>query len=199
MKAVLREVSPQEIARRKRLGHDRWDEMWEGVLHMSPAPADEHQRMTGELFAFLLALLRGKKRGTLRLGINVFNEAAFEPDYRIPDLTFVAAGRERIMAPDGIRGGGPDAVIEIRSPEDETYEKFPFFAALGVREVVVVDRDTKKPEVYRLAGSQYLAIAADRDGWVVSEILAVPFRLVAGEKPRLIVEDREDASTRVEI
>ena len=89
-----------------------------------------------------------------RSQINVFNEASAEPDYRIPDLTFIAAGRVDVLARDGTRGGGPDAVIEIRSPNDETYEKFPFFAGLGVREVIVVHRDTMEAEIYRLAGSQ---------------------------------------------
>ncbi len=193
MKAVLREVSAQELARRKRLGLDHWDEMWEGVLHMSPAPANEHQRIQLELGSFLLILLRRTKRGTIFLGVNIFGT---EHDYRIPDLSFVATGRESVIAPDGIRGG-PDAVVEIRSPEDETYEKFPFFAALGVREAIVIDRDTKKPEVYRLAGPQYLAVAADREGWVASETLRVRFRLVDG--PRVAIEDLEDPSAGVEI
>ena len=197
MKAVLLEVSPEELARRKLTGIDRWDEMWKGVLHMAPAPADEHQRMLDELIVFLLPLLRRAKRGTLRSGINVFNEASPEEDYRIPDLTFVATGREAILAKDGVRGGGPDAVVEIRSPADETYDKLPFFAALGVREVVVIDRDSKKPEVCRLAGKPYLAVAADHERSVTSEVLGVRFRLVEG--PRLEIEDLADPPTRTEI
>jgi hypothetical protein len=49
------------------------------------------------------------------MGINVFGDATTTEDYRIPDLTFVAAGRQHIIAADGIRGGGPDAVVEVRS------------------------------------------------------------------------------------
>lgn len=192
----MREVSAEELARRKRLGLDRWDEMWDGVLHMSPAPSYEHQRIVDELLLFLGPVVKKKMRGILRCGINVFRA---DDDYRIPDLTFVAAGRESLIAEDGIRRGGPDAVIEIRSPGDETYEKFPFFAALGTREVVVIDRDTKKPEVYRLAGPQYLAIAADREGWVTSETLRARFRLLAGEKPLVALQDLDEPSTRVEI
>ncbi|MBI2900337.1 MAG: Uma2 family endonuclease [Planctomycetes bacterium] len=199
MKAVLLHVSEQDLAERRQWGLDRYDESWEGVLHMSPAPSPEHQRIVEELLTFLRPLLRRKKRGTLKLAINVFNEASPKQDYRIPDFTFVAAGRERLIAADGVRGGGPDAVIEIRSPDDETYEKLPFFAALGVREVVVVDRDSKKPEVLRLTGSQYLVVAADREGWVASEVLGVRFRLLPGTPPRLAVEDIEDPSARVEI
>src|SRR5712691_9295237 len=149
--------------------------MWEGVLHMAPAPAYEHQRIVGAIDRFLGPLCERRGRGVLALGINVFNEAAASEDYRIPDLTFVSAGREHLVAPDGIRGGGPDAVIEVRSPDDETYDKLPFFARLGVREVIVIDRDTKRPEVFRLAGPQYVAVQADADRWLRSEVMEVRF------------------------
>src|SRR5262245_25801515 len=76
MKAVVRQVSDAELEQRRRRGLDRFDEMWDGVLHMAPSPLYEHQRM----------------------------------------VSFVAKGREQILARDGIRGGGPDAVIEIHSP-----------------------------------------------------------------------------------
>jgi Uma2 family endonuclease len=199
MKGVLLDVSPGELARRRLTGLDRWDEMWEGVLHMAPAPADEHQRIVGELIAFLLPLLRKRRRGIVRSGINVFNEASPREDYRIPDLTFVAAGHESRLAPDGVRGGGPDAVIEVRSPEDETYDKLPFFASLGVREMIVVARDSKKPEIYRLAGKQYLAVAADASGFVTSEALGLRLRLLPEKPPQLVIEDIDDPTIRVEI
>lgn len=196
MKAAVPDVSQAELARRKLTGIDRWDEMWEGVLHMAPAAYDEHQRILGELLAFLLPLLKRSRRGTLRAGINVFREESPKEDYRIPDLTFVAAGRETILAKDGVRGGGPDAVIEIRSPADETYDKFPFFAALGVREVVVVDRDSKRTEVYRLAGRQYVATAPETDGAVRAGVLGVRFRVEPGEVPLLVVADAASPTKR---
>lgn len=198
VKAVLLDVSPEELARRKLTGVDRWDELWEGVLHMAPAPSREHQRILDELIVFLLPLLRRAGRGTLHSGINVFDEASRSENYRIPDLTFVAAGRESVLAEDGTRGGGPDAVIEIGSPGDESYDKLPFFGALGVREVIVIDRDAKKPEIFRLAGSQYVAVAVDREGWLASETLRVRLRQAPGS-PLLAIEDVGDASVRAEI
>ena len=38
MKAVMSSLLPDIQAMRKRTGADRWDEMWEGVLHMPPMP-----------------------------------------------------------------------------------------------------------------------------------------------------------------
>jgi len=198
MRAVLLAVSPAELAHRKAIGADRWDEMWEGELHMTPAPGREHQRMQDKLIAFLLPLMERTGRGTIHSGINVFDEKSRQENYRIPDVTFVAAGREGVLAEDGIRGGGPDAVIEIRSPGDESYEKLPFYARLGVREVVIIDRDGKRPEVYRLAGKGYVAVATDRDGWLTAETLRLRFRRADG-RTALVVADLDDPETQVEI
>jgi Uma2 family endonuclease len=196
MRAVLLKVTDEELAHRRLVGLDRWDEMWDGVLHMTPAPSLEHQRILDEMIAFFTVRLRATGRGRLISGINVFGA---ETNYRIPDLTFVAAGREHVLHKDGVREGGPDAVIEIRSPDDESYEKFPFYAALGTREVIVIDRDTKRPEIYRLAGSQFVALQQDADGWLRADTLAVRFRAIEGPPPRLRIEDAIDSSLHVEI
>lgn len=37
MRAVQVHLTAEELARRRATGIDRWDEMWEGVLHMTPA------------------------------------------------------------------------------------------------------------------------------------------------------------------
>ena len=186
MRAVLVHVTDQELAHRRSIGADHWDEMWEGVLHMAPAPSLEHQRVLGQLVVFLVPLLQSSKRGTLLPGINVFRTTT---NYRIPDLTFVATGRE---------DGSPDAVIEIRSPEDETYEKFPFYAAIGTREVIVIDRDTKRPEIYRLAGSELSMLQPDAEGWVRAETMRVRFRQ-AEERSVLQIEDLIDAAIAAEV
>ncbi|HUE87819.1 MAG TPA: Uma2 family endonuclease [Vicinamibacterales bacterium] len=97
-------------------------------------------------------------------------------------------------AEDGVRHGGPDAVIEIRSPHDETDEKLPFYAAIGTREVIVIDRDTKQPEIFCLAGSQYVAQQADREGWLHAGTMQIRFRGTGTTPARLGVEDGTDAT-----
>ena len=196
MRAVLVHVTDQELAHRRSIGADHWDEMWEGVLHMAPAPSLEHQRVLGQLVVFLVPLLQSSKRGTLLPGINVFRTTT---NYRIPDLTFVATGRDDVLSDAGVReGGSPDAVIEVRSPEDETYEKFPFYAAIGTREVIVIDRDTKRPEIYRLAGSELSMHQPDAEGWVRAETMRVRFRQ-AEERSVLQIEDLIDAAIAAEV
>jgi Uma2 family endonuclease len=196
MRAVLVHVTDQELADRRSKGLDRWDEMWDGVLHMTPAPTLEHQRLLDRLIEFLAPLLRASGRGRLVSAINVFGDAA---NYRIPDLTFVTAGREFILHEDGVRGGAPDAVIEIRSPHDETYEKLPFYASLGITDVIVIDRDSKRPELYRLAGSQYVLVQSDAQRWVRSDVMGVRCRGIEKPSPRLTVEEVLDPTIHVEI
>ena len=38
MRAVMPTLLPDVMALRKRTGADRWDEIWDGVLHMAPMP-----------------------------------------------------------------------------------------------------------------------------------------------------------------
>ncbi len=50
-------VMPEElIAQRRRLGLDKKDEMWEGVLHMNLPGTWEHQRIQGHLYALWLPI-----------------------------------------------------------------------------------------------------------------------------------------------
>jgi hypothetical protein len=57
----------------------------------------------------------------------------------------------------------------------------------------------QRPEVFRLAGGQYLAIAADREGWVTSEVLKVSFRRASDDPPRIEIEDLENSNLRAAI
>ena len=72
--------------------------------------------------------------------------------------------------------GGPTVAIEIRSPGDETYEKFDFYAAVDTAEVWVIDRDTKVPEIYVLEEGRFERQTADRQGWLTSPSTQVRMR-----------------------
>jgi hypothetical protein len=196
MRAVRVHVTDEELADRRSKGLDRWDEMWDGVLHMVPAPSLEHQRLLDRLIGFLEPHLRTSGRGRLVSGINLSGDAG---NYRIADLTFVTARREFVFQEDGVRGGAPDAVIEIRSAHDETHEKLPFYASLGIIDVIVIDRDSKRPDLYRLAGPQYLLVQPDAQRWLRSDVMGVRFRGVEQPTPQLIVKDVLDQTIHVEI
>lgn len=190
-------VSAEFLAQRRRIGADRKDEVWDGVLHMTPAPSFEHQRIVDDLVVFLVPLVKRTRRGTLRSGVNVCGAPTGWHNFRVPDLTFVAAGREEIIAQDGVRFGGPDAVIEVRSPGDETYEKLPFFASLRIGDVIVIDRDSKRVEIFRLVDADYRLLSADAEGWLRSERLGVRFK--GTEALNLLVQDLREPQQATEI
>ncbi|MEK7469117.1 MAG: Uma2 family endonuclease [Planctomycetota bacterium] len=188
-----------DIAERQRLGLDLFDEEWEGVYHVTPAPSVDHQVVLTGLLRFLGALLESRGGGTVLPEVNVFREGPKQPDYRVPDLVFVALGREAIIARDGIRGGAPDAIFEILSPRDESYQKFGFYAAIGVPEILIVGPEERAAEVWALAEGRYMKVPAGADGAVVSRALEVSFRTQAGSPARLELTDRRNPSRRVTI
>ena len=73
-----------------------------------------------------------------------------------------------------------------------------YYLARSGHEVVVVDRDIKRPEIYRLAGSQLVALQPEADGWLRAETMNVRF-LVAEGRSALQIEDGIDAAAVVEI
>ena len=137
------------IAERRKLGLDHFDEIWDGVYVMSPPPNILHQKITDRLRAVLNAC-RPHPTDTVVTGVAVSPLAAdWEHNYRVPDVTVVLTGR-RIVEHTTHYQGGPDLVVEVVSPGDRTLDKFELYAALGVREVLTVGRDSRMPMLYRL-------------------------------------------------
>ncbi|MGH9185528.1 MAG: Uma2 family endonuclease [Acidimicrobiales bacterium] len=134
MKAVMLQVPEALLEERRRQGADRWDEIWEGVLHMVPPPAERHQNLGMRLGATLLPL--ADRRG-LKLSYEIGLYRTTD-DYRVPDL---AVYRPDQASARGIEQSA-ELVIEIRSPGDETTEKLPWYTAQDVCEILVIDRDT---------------------------------------------------------
>jgi len=164
------EVDERLLEDRRRKGVDRWDEMWAGVLHMVPPPSDRHQDVSAELFLVLAPL--AKARGL----VTRFETGVFRPgvgdDYRIPDQTY---SRPELLTLRGIDGPA-DLVVEIRSPNDETDQKLPWYAALGVREVLVLDPTTLSVALHRGGGP----VEPDKQGGVRSDVLGARFEPTGG-------------------
>jgi Uma2 family endonuclease len=169
MKAVMVDV-PQFISEwRKTTGADRFDEMWDGVLHMGPTPNRTHQDLEGALETWLRNHWAPLSGGKVYHQINVASVGGWTSNYRVPDLVLLTPERFAVDRNEYFEGG-PSAVVEIRSPGDESYEKLPFYAAIGVPEVWVIDRDTRQPELHVLADRGYRLQAADADGWLDSSL-----------------------------
>lgn len=179
MRAVIAEMPRHWVEERKNSAAAQWDEMWDGVLHMPPMPTGMHADFSGDLRDFLKRNWAKPHGGLVRQEANVTtpaDEAHWTLNFRIPDLVVVSRDRLGIDR-NKYLCGAPLVVVEIRSPGDETYEKFPFYADLGVPEVWVFDRDTRAPELYALAaGPTYRRIDAEADGWQLSPATGVAFR-----------------------
>ena len=188
MKAVMSEVPPHILAWRKRTGADQWDEMWEGVLHMTPSPNRVHQDIEGDMERWLRTHWAKPHGNKVYHKINVASVGGWPGDYRIPDIVMLTPDRFHIDCNEYFEGG-PTVVVEIHSPGDEAYEKLPFYAKIGVPEVWVIDRDTKAPTVYVLRGSDYEEVAAAGDGWRHSAATGIRLRGEGGNKLALQIGD----------
>lgn len=169
---MMLEVDPALLEERRRLGIDRWDEMWEGVLHMVPPPSDRHQHVGTELLLVIGPL--AKQRGlVVRYETGVFR-AGTDDDYRVPDLVLAQPAQR---AQRGIEGGA-ELVVEIRSPGDESYDKLSWYARLGVREMLVVDPESMVVELFRGVEGVVTPVPTGDDGVLVSDVLGVGFATV---------------------
>ena len=193
MKAVIADVPQHLLDSRARNGADQWDEMWEGVLHMPPAPNREHQGLEWELETWLRLHWARPNGARVYHQINVASPGGWPNDYRIPDLVLLAPDRFHVDRNEYFEGA-PTVVVEIHSPDDEACEKLVFYAGIGVPEVWIVPRDTKRPELYVLQGTDYAKQAPAADGWLDSPATAVRLRGEQGNK--LGIQLAGDEATR---
>ena len=192
MRAVMANVPPDILEWRKRTGGDRFDEMWNGVLHMASTPNRDHQELPGHVWRWLQdhwARPGGHHADPPR---NVAPVGGWPHDYRIPDVVLLTSDRFGLDRNDYIEGP-PTVVVEVRSPSDETYEKLPFYAALGVPEVWIVDRDSKQPQVHVLRAGDYTLQPAHGDGWTRSAATGVRLRPESG---KLAIQLGEQTETK---
>lgn len=192
MKGVLCDVPQSLLDERRRTGADRWDEMWDGVLHMTPSPSREHQDFQDELRTWIRNHWARPFGNRAHRDINLCLPGGWPTDYRIPDLMLLDPPRFEIDKNSYFEGASL-VVIEVHSPGDETYEKLEFYAQLGVPEVWVIQRDTRKPELYELHEEGYVQITTDAAGWHNSR--ATGIRMKQRRPRKLLIQFAKDEDT----
>ena len=190
MKGVMPSVPPDILGWRRRTGADRWDEMWEEVLHMPPMPNRDHQDLKGGMAWYLRTYWARPRKCKVFQEINLALPGGWPNDYRIPDILLMTPARVHIDRNEYFEGA-PDVVNEIRSPGDESLEKLAFYAGLGVPEVWIFDRDSKAPTLYTLAGEDYTTATPATDGWYRSAITQLHFRVIRPGKLTMRLEGDE--------
>src|SRR5947209_3172810 len=133
MPTVVNDPQPVElerlIERRRRLGQDLFDEVWNGILHMNPSPAGRHAWIDQQLAVLLgpPALQAGLiATGPVNVGLD-------QDNFRVPDRALHRDWSDRVWYPTVA------LVVEIVSPDDESWEKLDFYAERDVDEVLIVD------------------------------------------------------------
>ena len=147
MPPVVRDPQPAEfvalLEERRRLGHDRWDEERDGVYYLNPAPTYEHQRISQQLAELLGPLARAADLEATVGGVNIGEQG----NYAIPDASLHRPGTGGVYVPTAA------LAVEILSPNDDTWEKLPFYARRGAEELAIVDP--------REQSVRWLALGAD--------------------------------------
>jgi hypothetical protein len=115
------------LARRRARGQDRFDEVWEGVYHVSPNARSEHAQVAVQVMMTLGE--RARAAGLRSAG--PFNLGTGPENYRVPDGGWFRS------SPNALYVSGAAAVLEVLSPDDETFAKFDFYADRGVEEILV--------------------------------------------------------------
>jgi Uma2 family endonuclease len=124
-----------------------WSELYQGVLIVAPPPDMRHQialsRLHNTLFVFAehaegIALVAPT-------GVVLAADIGFEPD-----VLYLSPERVHLLKQRGIEGP-PDIVVEVASPGTRRFDrltKLPTYLEYGVREVWIVDPESRTVEVH---------------------------------------------------
>jgi hypothetical protein len=176
-------VVKEWIRERQQHGIDQHDEVWEGVYVVPPLANNSHQALVGGLNAVFHEVVFIGGRGQVFPGANISaRRIGWEQNFRCPDIVVVLKDG---LAIDCITHwwGGPDFLVEIESPKDETEEKIPFYSKLKVRELLIIHRDTRQLRLYRHNGQELALVKPSRfqgGQWLLSEVVPLAFRRRTG-------------------
>ena len=177
-------------AEREASGLDRHDEVWEGVYMMVPLANNEHQNLQFRLAAAIQNAVGWDQPAKIDAGANVSDrEDDWTHNYRIPDVVVVfPGGAARDCGTHWC--GGPDFCTEVTSSGDRSRDKLDFYAAIGVRELLLIDRDPWALELYQLTARRLAHVGMSNlqtQAVLPSSVLPVSFRLIPGA-PRPQIE-----------
>jgi len=189
------ELAKQLIQDRQSRGIDLYDEVWEGVYVMPPMPNLRHQRIVRRVSTVFDGTLVEEGLAEVYPGANVSDRRTnWQTNYRVPDVVVVLKNSQAIDCGTHLFGG-PDFLVEIQSPGDDTEEKLLFYRDLRVREVLVIHRDQKHLRLFRHDGNQLVLVQATTfrgKKWLVSEVIPFAFRRVSAKSGARVEIQRTD-------
>jgi Uma2 family endonuclease len=115
----------------------------------------------------------------------------WETNFRCPDIV-VVLDESRINNLESAIVGGPDFLIEVASPGDRWPQKLPFYASIGVRELLILNRDTRHLELFRLGDGVMNTIGTSNRAEatvLTSEVLPLTFQWTQKSgKPKVSIQ-----------
>jgi Uma2 family endonuclease len=177
--------------RRERLGLDKYDEVWDGVLVVPALPNTEHQRLVQLLSIPFSAVIDWDRGDAVMPGANVSDRGSdWKENYRCPDVVVVLAGGRARDCGTHWRGG-PDLVVEIASPGEDPRQKNDFYAKVKTRELLAIDRDPWGLELYQLRRGRLVSAGrsdVSNPAVLASGVLPLTFQLRAGAlRPAIVM------------
>ena len=124
-------------------------------------PSARHQKRAFAICRVHAEVVDDAGRGTAWISINVTDrEEGWIDNHRCPDGAVILTGNTGrwIGGNQAAFLGGPDLVLEVLSEDDDTYLKLPFYRDRGVREVLIVDQEVGRAELWRLSGREYARV-----------------------------------------
>jgi Uma2 family endonuclease len=175
----------QLIAERRAAGLDRYDEVWDGVYMIMPLADDEHQEVATRIGTTVSVVIEWPGLGHVRVGINVSDRRqGWKKNYRCPDVAVFLKGTKAVNCRTHWLGG-PDFTVEIVSPRDHSREKLGFYEKIGVGELLLIDRDPWKLELFRRASGALAIVGestAESQSVLTTEVVPLSWRLIPGDK-----------------
>ena len=191
-------LEQQILAERARSDGEQYDEVWEGVYIVTPLPNNDHQELVFEFVSILGEVIRRPALGQVFPGVNLSDrEEGWKQNFREPDVAVFLRDTKAVNCGTHWRGAA-DFLVEIISPGERTRDKIPFYASLGVVELLIVDRDPWTLELYRRQNGQLDKIGQSTlaaSEVLTSQAVGLTFQLLPGE-PRPQIEVTHPTSGR---
>jgi Uma2 family endonuclease len=141
------------------------------VILIAPANID-HVGLNFWLWSVVGDFVESRKLG-LVLGIEAQVRFPRQKRRRNPDLLFIASRNTNRIRETYIEGP-PDLIMEIVSPDSESRdwrEKFLDYEAAGVREYWIIDRPSRRVEVYTLDRTKKYRRIQEKNDRIASKVL----------------------------
>ena len=159
---------------------NRYVELSEGRLIMSPHPTYSHQTALQNLFLRLQAFVEEHRLGIVRFA--PLPVRLWPGKIREPDIFFIAKEHKDRIGEEVC--GVPDLVVEVTSSstlKTDRMEKFQEYAQAGVAEYWIVDPQERTIEVYFLKQGAYVLYGKWRAGEQASSYLLTGFSVKVDE------------------